>query len=227
MMNFASGTLGKKETSAYIVDMTGFKSFQLPPPLSPEDLPKFLPGYLLISETELSDPNFFHTVVYMLTHDQNGAMGLVINRPSEASLDDLTEDLEETPFSNHSVFIGGPVDQNYLFALHSGFSNNIKSDAAIEASPHIVFEPDFNVLHTNYTAMDPPAGYKLRFFAGYAGWAGGQLENELERGDWIVIPASPELVFHDDPGQAWKQALYRKGGLYWLAAETGYKPSIN
>jgi len=207
--------------------MTGFKSFQLPPPISPEELPEFLAGYLLISETELKDPNFFRTVVYLLTHDPNGAMGLVINRPSDAGLGDLTEDMEDTPFAEHQVFIGGPVDQNYLFAMHTGFTDNVKSDGAIEVSPRIVFEPDFSVLTTGYRNLGRVPDFNLRFFAGYAGWAGGQLEDELRRQDWIVIPASPELVFAENPAKAWERALYMKGGLYWLAAETGYKPSLN
>lgn len=207
--------------------MTGFKSFQLPPPIFPEELPRFLSGYLLISETELKDPNFFRTVVYLLTHDPNGAMGLVINRPSDSGLADLTRDMEHTPFEDHQVFIGGPVDQNYLFAMHSGFPDNIKSDGAIEASPGIVFEPDFSVLSANFKGLDRRISFELRFFAGYAGWEAGQLESELRRNDWIVTTATPELVFAEDPGLAWEQALYKKGGLYWLAAETGYKPSMN
>ena len=71
---------------------------------------------------------------------------------------------------------------------------------------------------------DAPA---IRFFAGYAGWAPGQLEDELRRGDWVVIKALPNLVFSEEPGKSWEQALYKKGGVHWLAAETGYKPSIN
>jgi putative transcriptional regulator len=207
--------------------MTGFKSFQLPPPVSPEEIPQYLRGYLLISETELRDPNFFRTVVYLLTHDANGAMGLVINRPSESRFANLAENMENSPFADYQVFIGGPVDQNYLFAMHSGFPGNIKSDGAIEASPGIVFEPDFSVLTANYLSLDQNDDFELRFFAGYAGWAAGQLENELQRKDWVVLPASQELVFAEDSGRAWEQALSRKGGLYWLAAETGYKPSIN
>jgi len=210
--------------------MTGFKKFQLPPPIQPEDLPEYLAGYMLISETELKDPNFFRTVVLLLNHDENGSMGLITNRPSNATLSDLSEDLTETSFSSYPVYIGGPVEQNYLFALHTGFPGNVKSDGAIEAAENIVFEPDFEVLRSNFNRLlETPETQvpSIRFFAGYAGWASGQLETELQRGDWVVIRAVSDLVFSDEPGKSWKQALYKKGGLYWVAAETGYKPSIN
>lgn len=207
--------------------MTGFKSFELPPPISPQETPEFLAGYMLISETELKDPNFFRTVVLILTHDSNGAMGLIINRPSETTLGELSEEMQDSVFADHIVYIGGPVDQNYLFALHSGFPGNVKSESAIEAGPNIIFEPDVNVLYSNYHKLDDHSAHDLRFFAGYAGWAGGQLESELQRNDWAVIPASAELAFSNNPGKSWKNALYKKGGLYWVAAETGYKPSIN
>ena len=82
-------------------------------------------------------------MVLILNHDEDGAMGLIINRPSNAALSDLSEELVGTNFSDHQVYIGGPVEQNYLFALHTGFVDGIKSDGAIEASEHIIFEPDF------------------------------------------------------------------------------------
>ncbi|HDQ13326.1 MAG TPA: YqgE/AlgH family protein [Sediminispirochaeta sp.] len=207
--------------------MTGFKSFQLPPPLVPEKIPQFLAGYMLISETELKDPNFFRTVVLILNHDSNGAMGLIINRPSETQLGEISPEMRQTPFSEHLVYIGGPVDQHYLFALHSGFPGGERSDGAIEVGPKILFEPDIVVLQKNFERLPDDYGHSLRFFAGYAGWASTQLEAELQRGDWLVIPAVQELVFNEDPEETWRQALYKKGGLYWLAAETGYKPSVN
>lgn len=222
--------LGKSVISSYIVGMKDFKHLQVPPPLEPEDVPDYLPGYMLISESELKDPNFFRTIVLILTHDENGAMGLVINRPSNSTLAEIAEDMDNTEFADAPIYIGGPVDQNYLFALHSGFIGNIKSDGALQVGEHIVFEPDFTLLHTNYKKLqeeEVPIPPNVRFFAGYAGWAGGQLESELRRNDWLVIPASADLVFSEHPGKTWKQALYKKGGVYWLAAETGHKPSIN
>jgi len=185
---------------------------------------------MLISETELKDPNFFRTVVLLLSHDENGAMGLIVNRPSNAILADLSEDLIETEFGEYPVYIGGPVEQNYLFALHTGFPDRSKSDGAITAAADIIFEPDFEILQKSVAGLsegDRSAGPSIRFFAGYAGWATGQLEDELQRSDWVVIRASSDLVFTEDPATSWRQALYKKGGLHWLAAETGYKPSIN
>ncbi|MCF7915643.1 MAG: YqgE/AlgH family protein [Spirochaetaceae bacterium] len=210
--------------------MKDFEPLQVPPPLEPEELPEYLLGYMLISESDLRDPNFFQTIVLILTHDQNGAMGLVINRPSDTTLSEIAEDMTSSEFADAPIHIGGPVDQNYLFALHSGFIDNVKSDGAIQVADHIVFEPDFTLLHSNYRQLKQEEGTippTVKFFAGYAGWAGGQIEDELRRNDWIVIPAAADLVFSQDPGETWKKALYKKGGVYWVAAETGHKPSIN
>lgn len=90
----------------------------------------------------------------------------------------------------------------------------------------MIFEPDFSVVKPALN-REGTINLKARFLVGYAGWAPGQLEVELARKDWIVIPGSPELVFSDTPFSVWRSALRKKGGIYWIAAETGFKPSIN
>lgn len=223
--------LGKEFCELYIVYMKDFRKYHLPPPLNEHEIPDFLSGYFLISETSLQDPNFYRTVVFILSHDSGGAIGLVINRPSNTTLAELSEGLEETPFSDYPVYIGGPVDRNYLFALHSGLPDGSKSDGAIEAAEGVVFEPDFELLYDYFLGLkegdqDEQAPH-IRFYAGYAGWSQGQLEEELSRQDWIVLPGSSRLVFSPDPETAWREALFKKGGIYWVAAETGSSPSLN
>jgi putative transcriptional regulator len=178
------------------------------------------------------DPNFYKTVVYILSHDANGALGLVINRPSSTTIADVTsEEMSDSPFAEHTVYIGGPVDQNYLFALHTGLMDNYKSESSIEAVPGIVFEPDFSLLHRYFadrsTIDDRPVETDIRFFAGYAGWAGGQLEEELKRRDWVTLRANQELVFSEEPDRVWNNALFQKGGIHSVTAETGSRPSLN
>lgn len=224
--------LEKSNLRRIVGAMSEFHSYRVPPPQDETSRPQSLSGYLLISDTEMLDPNFYRTVVYILQHDEQGALGLIINRPSATSLTDITtEELSDSPFSEHTVYIGGPVDQNYLFALHTGLQNNLKSPNAIEAIQGIVFEPDFNLLRNYFAERSDmgsfPAETDIRFFAGYAGWAGGQLEEELHRNDWIILKASGELVFGTDAEHVWNTSLYRKGGIYSITAETGTKPSIN
>lgn len=212
--------------------MSVFHAYRVPPPQDDVSRPEYLTGYLLVSDTEMLDPNFYRTVVYILSHDDQGALGLVINRPSSTSLSDITtEELADSPFAEHTVYIGGPVDQNFLFSLHTGLEDKLKSDKSIEAVEGIVFEPDFGLLQryfAEHSGMESaPAETDIRFFAGYAGWAGGQLEEELRRNDWITVKARPELVFNTDAEKVWNRALYQKGGIYSITAETGTKPSIN
>lgn len=210
----------------YSGSMEEFTLYGEPTPPWEAQLPKYLPGYLLVAESSLTDPNFSQTAVYLINHDENGAMGLVINRPSTTVLGDAVEELADTPWREEVVFVGGPVQQYFVFVLHSGLPGNKRSLAAIEAAPGVIFEPDFSVVQPALTHPAKP-GFRTRFLVGYAGWSPGQLESELNRRDWAVIPATPDLVFSQDPLSVWKSALRRKGGMYWIAAETGYMPSIN
>jgi len=212
--------------------MRTFHSYKFPPPQEGDDDPSFLTGYLLISDTELMDPNFYHTVVYILSHDSNGALGLIINRPSTTTIADITNnEMADSPFAEHTVYIGGPVDQNYLFALHTGLLDNYKSESSIEAVPGIVFESDFSLLQKYFGERShidsQPVETDIRFFAGYAGWAAGQLEDELSHRDWVPLKATPELVFHAESDKVWNAALFQKGGIHSVTAETGSRPSLN
>ncbi|WP_020614751.1 YqgE/AlgH family protein [Sediminispirochaeta bajacaliforniensis] len=206
--------------------MDAFTLYGEPTPPLEDELPVFLTGHLLVAESSMTDPNFSQTAVFLLNHDENGAMGLVINRPSTTVLGDAVEELGETPWREELVFVGGPVQQYFVFVLHTGLPGGQKSPAAIEATPGVIFEPDFSVVKPALNQEDT-INLRARFLVGYAGWAPGQLETELARKDWIVIPGSPELVFSDTPFSVWRSALRKKGGIYWIAAETGFKPSIN
>lgn len=194
-------------------------------------LPRSLEGHFLISETELTDPNFYRTVVLMINHNEDGAFGLVVNRPADLTLGDIVPELEEETVGERAAYIGGPVEQQFLFALHSGLPKEATSSYAVEPAAGVVFEPVFNAmdtyLRTEWADLSAAERPKLHFYLGYAGWAPGQLERELEEKAWIVIPATAEIVFHDRPDEGWNDALSAKGGLYRIIAQTGFKPSMN
>ena len=191
----------------------------------------FLEGHFLISETELMDPNFMQTVVYMVEHNEKGALGFVVNRKSETFLKEILPDFADHPAGEIEVFIGGPVEQMYLFTLHSGLPDNRKSDAASSSLEGVILEPDFSIIRDFLLHQWPDISAEqrpeIRFYAGYAGWAPGQLEGELESKAWVVIPATPGIVFAPAPEESWRNALRKKGGIYWVVAETGSKPSLN
>ena len=206
-------------------------SDQIPTDSSGSPIPASLEGYCLISETELVDPNFHRTVVLLVNHNEEGAFGLVVNRPAEISLGDIVTEFEDEPLGRLEAYVGGPVEQHYLFTLHTGLPESAQSQYALHPAEGIVFEPVFHAmegyLRNEWNTLDPQQQPRINFYLGYAGWGPGQLEAEIAQKAWLVIPATQEIVFHPDPSEGWNAALSRKGGIYHIIAQTGFKPSMN
>ena len=177
-------------------------------------------GQLLIAGPTLADPNFQRTVVLVVEHSEEGALGLVLNRPSETTVGEALSELDELLDSEESLFIGGPVSQSALIVL-------AEFDDA-ERAAMIAFE-DIGVLggSADDDDADPPSTRRGRAFAGHAGWGPGQLDSELRRGDWILEPAQREDAFTPRPGELWRSVLTRKGGSYALVARMPADPSVN
>jgi len=196
-----------------------------------EDAPRYLDGYFLISEFDLHDPNFYRSVVLMIAHDENGAFGLVVNRPSEATLGEVVEGVENTPAAAIPVYIGGPVQQNALFVLHTSPERAGEAAGIKEPQEGLCFEPAtrslIDYLTGEWSALPEEERPAVRIYAGYSGWGPGQLEGELKRESWVVLRATNEVVFDPDPQATWAQALARKGPLYQIILQTGFKPSMN
>jgi putative transcriptional regulator len=177
-----------------------------------------LQGQLLIASPGLFDPNFRRTVVLITEHTEEGAAGLVLNRPSPASVSELVPQLEELADDEEQVWLGGPVQPNAVLVLGEFVDPD---DAAI---------PLFGSL--GFPSLEDAADVVLattrrRVFAGYAGWGAGQLESELERDDWILEPAQNDDAFTDSPHHLWADVLRRKGGIYELVARMPEDPSVN
>jgi putative transcriptional regulator len=187
-----------------------------------------LAGQFLVAETELKDPNFEHRVVLIINHTPTGAFGLVINNPTTIRLSDAASTSVPAELRDYPLYIGGPVDREYLFVLHSGFVAGNRSPESVELQPAIIFEPSFRLISELFmTPNSDDAAVEVRFYSGYSGWSAGQLEIELVEGSWVVIPATTDLVFSRLPNSNWLEALRRKGGIHWVYAKTGYKPSMN
>ena len=176
-------------------------------------------GQLLIAGAGLLDPNFWRTVVLLVEHNDEGALGLVLNRPSETSVGEAVPELGELVDLDERLFIGGPVQPSAVIIL-AQFED--PTDAAL-----IAFD-DVGVLASEASAEDLSAGVRRgRAFVGHSGWGPGQLDSEIERGDWILESASRADAFAESPMDLWPTVLTRKGGSYALIARMPADPSVN
>jgi putative transcriptional regulator len=175
-------------------------------------MPDSLRGKLLIASPSLYD-YFRRAVVLVLEHTDDGAMGVILNRVSETPVAEAVPDLGELAGREELVWVGGPVGPQSVVAL-GDFEEPSEASTTVFGSVGVV-DPD----------GPPPALHRIRVFAGYAGWAPGQLDGELEQEAWIVADAEPGDPFHD--GDLWPVALQRKGGSFSLLATMPADPSLN
>ncbi len=159
-------------------------------------------GHALVASPYLTDPNFLRSVVYILRHDEEGAIGLVLNRPTQTDIGSLLEQLTETPLHNTSpVFYGGPVD-GPLMMLFQCPSEGDTTAIHVASDQHKIVEICGNV--------DGSGIEKYRVFDGYSGWGAQQLDNELKHGGWLVWDIQPEQVFAD-PDELWQFVIRQIG----------------
>jgi putative transcriptional regulator len=166
------------------------------------------PGALLVSSPSLGDPNFSRTVVYLIDHQDGGTQGVVLNRPSEVAVYDVLPSWGPHVSRPQAVYIGGPVEQKTalcLAALRTGEEiTAVRGVLAVSGPVALVDldgDPDYLV----------PKVRGMRVFAGYAGWSSGQLDSEIERGDWMVMPALPSDVLAPAGIDLWGRVLRRQG----------------
>jgi putative transcriptional regulator len=177
-------------------------------------------GMLLVATPPLVDPNFDRTVVLVLEHSDQGAVGLVLNRPSDTRVADALPGWELLSAEPGTLFVGGPVAEDAAIALGSARGAEAGGGWAPLVGPVGTID-----LH-----QSPDDVYRdieaVRIFAGYAGWGPGQLENELAAHAWVVVPAEADDAM-GDPDDLWSRVLRRQGGrLAWLA-NAPLDPSLN
>ncbi len=178
-----------------------------------------LRGQLLIAGPKLQDPNFWRTVILIVEHNEDGALGLVLNRPSETTVGEVVPQLSQLVDPAEDVLVGGPMQPSAVIVL-ADFVN--PEDAAMIAFDAI------GVMSAGSDPLDLVDGVRqARAFAGHAGWGPGQLDDELERGDWFLEPARPRDAFTRDPAELWIDVLMRKGGSYALVARMPPDPTTN
>ena len=160
-----------------------------------------LKGQFLLAPPMLPDVNFYRSIVLMMQHDHEGAIGLILNRPTDARLNDTLDFCEGNESTEDQVIhVGGPVD-GPLMTLHT-----IMEYAEQEAMPGVYVSSQKHNIQNILTSGSVP----YRVFSGYSGWTAGQLEEELERGGWITCDATSAEVFSDDI-DIWKSITQRVG----------------
>ena len=170
-----------------------------------------LTGNLLIASPALEDPNFARAVIFVINHGDEGAVGVILNRPTTLSLERLPHEWAAVG----PVFSGGPVEPEVAIGLADGDAGGLGwaqvGDsvwlADLEATPEV-----------------PP---RVRVFAGYAGWSEGQLEDEIARGDWVIASAELDDVFTTDASNLWAAVLRRQPGAIPILATYPEDPALN
>lgn len=167
-------------------------------------------GVFLIAKKSMPDPNFAGTVLLITEYEDTGTVGLVLNRPLDKPAHEILPELEDLDPGSSQLFLGGPVRLNSLRIL-------VQTDADL-GDYHSVVENVFQIddLQGVRNLLDRELGqFRIRLYAGYAGWYPGQLEREMLRGDWLLSRADTSLIFTDDPASLWEK-LIEEEDMQWV-----------
>lgn len=166
-----------------------------------------VPALLLIANDTIDDPNFAHSVVLVIRQPDGGVFGVILNRPTQVALREVFPKAEGLKGRDDPLFFGGPVMPHALaFVFHA----TEPPPKAVELLPTVFLSADAELLFRLLQRARPTE--QLRIFAGCAGWAPGQLENELSRGDWLLLPADADAIFRRNPQRLWRE-LYERAQL--------------
>jgi putative transcriptional regulator len=182
-------------------------------------------GRLLVANPRLPDPNFDRAVVLLLACNEDGALGVVLNRPSDMLLSAPLPGWESLAAEPAVVFVGGPVQHQAAICLAQRAASAVDGSTAGRWQP---VTPDLGTLDLE---LDPyglrDTFGQVRVFSGYAGWSPGQLDDEIEAGAWWVVDAEPGDAFSSRPGELWKRVLRRQGSPLALLASYPDDPNMN
>ncbi len=177
-------------------------------------------GKVLIAEPFLQGPYFGRSIVFITEHGKDGAVGFVLNKPSELYLDEIIEDLYSF---KGELFIGGPVQPDTLHFLHS-LGDVVPG--SIKVTDKLYWSGDFDVIKKliNENKIDSRS---IKFFVGYSGWSPGQLENELAEKSWIVSSIPDDIVMSYEIDNIWKETMESLGDVYKTWSNFPQNPSFN
>ncbi len=180
-----------------------------------------LTGHLLVATPALGDPTFRRAVILVLDHDEDGALGVVVNRPTQVPVEEVLPAWQPHTVAPGVVFQGGPVALDSALALASvpGSAEPLGWRRVVGALGLVDLDAPPELLVPEFAAM--------RVFAGYAGWSPGQLEDEVGEGAWYVVDAEPGDAFSTKPDVLWRNVLRRQAGQLALVSTFPDDPSLN
>lgn len=179
-------------------------------------------GVFLVATPALRDPNFRQTVILLCEHGPEGALGIVLNRPTEMNITEVLPQMPVLEGQPHRVFSGGPVQKDSLLVLY-----RLKKEIA---DTHAVMEGVYlgGSEETLKRILEGPEEEEFfRAFMGYSGWGPGQLENEMQNGSWLTMPAQSHLVFQENLNELWAHVLKTFGEDYSIYTQMPLDPSLN
>ena len=169
-------------------------------------------GKLLVASRTLEDPSFARTVVLLVEYGSDGALGVIVNRPTEVPLGDALPEVKELERRRDvTIYLGGPVARERMLVL---LRTSREPPESMRIFGRVFASGSLAALRKSVTR-----GEGVRAYVGYAGWAPGQLDAEVARGDWLIGPADVEAVFADHPGAVWERLVERFAGEWAMATE--------
>jgi putative transcriptional regulator len=178
-----------------------------------------LRGQLLVGSPRLHDPNFRRSVILVAAHGNDGALGVVLNRPSSIAVAEAAPVLADLVEEGDVVYAGGPVQPSAVLVVVEVDDRDVLAESIVG---------DVGLMRDDAEVADvADVARRVRVFAGYAGWGAGQLEAELESLDWIVEDAEPDDVFAPADADLWASVLRRKGREFRLVATMPLDPGLN
>ena len=195
----------------------------MPPKKKTKAKPKSLkpkPGALLISEPFNPEPKFKRAVVLISQHDKRGTIGFILNKPIDVKLKGSIPDFTEY---KGALFLGGPINKNQLFFIHT---LGPQIEGSIEIMEGLHWGGEITQLKKMILAKKVKSS-DFRFFAGYSGWRPKQLDNEFKTKSWIVAQAKPEQIMDENTNRLWSNILKTMGNEYAMLANFPENPSLN
>jgi putative transcriptional regulator len=169
-------------------------------------------GKMILDSGRLAESYFERTVIFMVRHDKEGALGLVVNRPTKHTVAEVLKEKADNLIARVPLSLGGPVQpQTISFLVESC------GDTELNVLPWVAWARSLEEVEMLVSASASPP--RIRAFAGYAGWGRGQLEGEFEGGCWVTVAPRPADVFVESSGVLWRDVIARQGGIWRLVAD--------
>jgi len=159
-------------------------------------------GKFLVANRKLKDPHFVRTIVLLVNYSYRGAVGLIVNRPTKAKLNDMFPNVKGLQKVSDKLFFGGPVNMNQITMIIQSSSGPEESGKIFD---HIYISNSLTLLEEMIEKKKPDQRFRL--YAGYAGWGPGQLESEIARNDWRILKGNPDIIFNNAPDQMWQKLV--------------------